>query len=430
MTTPIEDFATFKRLVRPGSRFSYYPPVTQWESGRIDNEILSKALSVCGKKTALYIHIPFCEQLCSFCGCNIKITNSTEGHLPYVDNILSEWEEIKKNNSEIEISHLHLGGGTPNFLSATNLQHLLYSLLSDVKRSADFYGTVEFDPRLIDEEKFRILKDFSFTKAVIGVQDFEEKVLTNVNRPQDLKQVSYSVDMLNKYDFDDVSLEFIYGLPFQTEESFNWTITRAVEFPITGIILYPLAVAPWQRGTQKAVGHFPEPELETYFSLYKTARNTLSERGFYNFGLGHFYRESSPLYTARAEGTLYRDVTGFKKIETHSLIGLGVSAISHLPGLHLQNQRVYEKYIHLSGKDKLSERFYQMTEVDSFLQDFFREIICTGKITSERLDQYEEIIERPVKPILDKLNSEGLIEIDQITARGMDLIKTICLSFD
>ena len=381
------------------------------------------------KKTSVYIHIPFCEQLCSFCGCNIKITSSTDGNLPYIDKLLDEWKEILQQNPNIEISHLHLGGGTPNFLNAENLQHLLYSLLSEVPKDPSFYGTVEFDPRLLDEEKLRILSDYSFTKVILGVQDFEEKVLTNVNRPQELKQVSFAVEMLRKYHFDDIALEFIYGLPYQTEESFNWTISRAVEFPVNGIILYPLAVAPWQRGTQKAIGHFPQSDQETYFKLYKSARNTLLDRGFYNFGLGHFYKENSPLFQARNEANLYRDVTGFKKSATQSLIGLGVSAISHLPRLHLQNQRVFEKYIHYKGKERLIERSYQITEIDSFLQDFTREIICTGELTQQKLDQYEEIVERPVAPILEPLLNEELIQDYKITEKGNDFIKLICLSF-
>lgn len=429
MTKPIEDFATFKRLSRPGSRFSYYPPVSEWSVDKIEKPLLETALSACGKKTSVYVHIPFCEQLCSFCGCNIKITPSTDGHLPYVENLLEEWREIVKLNPEIEISHLHLGGGTPNFISSENLQHLLYSLLSEVPKDPYFHGTVEFDPRLFDEEKLRILSDYGFSKVILGVQDFEEKVLTNVNRPQELKQVSFAVEMLRKYNFDDISLEFIYGLPYQTEDSFNWTISRAVEFPVNGITLYPLAVAPWQRGTQKAIGHFPEPDLETYFTLYKSARDTLLDRGFHNFGLGHFYRETSPLFKAKQEGTLFRDVTGFKKAHSTSLIGLGVSAISLLPGLHLQNQRVYEKYVFQNGKERLSERHYPMTEVDSFLQDFTREIICSGKFSQDMLEQYEEIIERPVKPILELLSTEGLIQDNQVTARGLDLMKMICRSF-
>jgi oxygen-independent coproporphyrinogen III oxidase len=429
MTNSLKDFATFKRLTRAGSRFSYYPPISEWNDIGLESNAIKTALSKCGKNTALYIHLPFCEQLCSFCGCNIKITPSTEGHLPYIDKIIEEWNEIREINPEIEISELHLGGGTPNFLSSENLQHLLYSILSEVKISTDFYGTIEFDPRLVDEEKLRILREYKFTKAIIGVQDFEEKVLINVNRPQKIEQVSYAVDMLKKFDFDDISLEFIYGLPYQTIESFNWTITRAVEFPVSGIILYPLAVAPWQKGTQSAMGHFPEPELETYFTLYTSARDILVDRGFLHFGFGHFFKEKSPLFKAKIQGELHRNITGFKRNQDNALIGLGVSAISHLPNLHLQNQRVFEKYLHYQGVDKICERSYQMTEIDNFLQDFTRNLICTGELNLDFLEQYEEVIERPTAPILEFLGHENLIKELKLTPMGMDLLKTVCLSF-
>lgn len=429
MSDSLTDFKTFKRLTRTGSRFSYYPPLSEWNDGGLDSNIIKTALSKCGKRTALYIHLPFCEQLCSFCGCNIKITPSTEGHLPYIEKIIEEWNEIREINPDIEVSELHLGGGTPNFLSSENLQHLLYSILNDVKKSSDFYGTIEFDPRLVDEEKLRILNDYNFTKAIIGVQDFEEKVLINVNRPQKIDQISYAVEMLKKYEFDDISLEFIYGLPYQTAESFTWTITKAVEFPVSGIILYPLAVAPWQKGTQSAMGHFPEPQLETYFTLYISARDILVDRGFSHFGFGHFYKENSPLFKAKTEGELQRDITGFKKRKSNSLIGLGVSAISHLPNLHLQNQRVFEKYLHYQGVDKIYERSYQMTEIDNFLQDFTRKLICTGEFNPDFLEQYEDIIERPTGPILEFLTSEKLIKELKLTPMGQDLLKTVCLSF-
>ncbi|MCO4793370.1 MAG: radical SAM protein [Bacteriovoracaceae bacterium] len=427
-TNPIQTFNEFKRLARPGSRFGYFPPVSMWSVDKLDSEVLKESYSSLSGNTSLYFHIPFCEQLCSFCGCNIKVTPTTESHSPYVTKLLAEWKGVA-SEVETDISNIHLGGGTPNFLSSKDLDTLLSESLSFKKLTSNFYGAVEVDPRLLTTEKVKILEAHRFSKAILGVQDFDQKVLQNVNRTQSFDDVCKASEILSQNNFEDISLEFIYGLPFQTVQSFVESVGRATELPINGIILYPLALAPWQKGTQSALGHFPEPDLELNFTMYREARDLLLSRGFIHFGFGHFYKADNPLIASKEDGSLSRNITGFKKSKSDSLLSFGVSAISHLPGLHLQNQRIFEKYQFQSGKELLTERHHMLSPQQLFFQDFTREIICTHKISQNLLNQYEEIFERSTDPVMNILKHNNLIELEQITPKGVDVLKSICLEF-
>ncbi len=402
-----------------GNRYNCYPPprfrINKFNQEKWFQEINSNYLEQDGVN--LYIHIPFCESLCTFCGCNITITKNHNLEIVYIESIINEWSKYLESNNNINIASIHLGGGTPSFISSESLDHLLFKITEKCKLHSNFQGTIEIDPRNISEKQIKVLKKYKFTNALLGIQDLSPNVLRNIARPQTLKDISHCTKLLRQYGFNHIGAELIYGLPQQTVSGLKKAFTQIQQLYFDYIVLYPLATVPWQKNNQDAFGEFSLPSTELKNELHLTLIEMLTKNEFTNIGMGYYISKTSHFHS----DNLNRNITGFNTSDSEILIGLGVSAISVCKTAIKQNSKFLDKYnLNISSQQYSCESSHLKTKQEQLLQDSFNSIICNKKIS--------------VNANLDKFIEDGLINQDgdvyYITGQGVNFIKNICQEID
>jgi oxygen-independent coproporphyrinogen III oxidase len=402
----------------PGRRYSYYPSLPKWEHSLSKEEILT---SMNGGPIDLYIHIPFCENLCTFCGCNIRITKDRTQYSAYIDQLLKEWDFYKSHMKDISLNSIYFGGGTPTSLNADEIDKLLGSILSDTPKEDNFTLTVETDPRLEQREQLETLKKYGLSSVSIGIQDFNEKTLHNVNRDQTFEDVSRTINCARELGVKDIAVDLIYGLPFQTLDSFKETIEKTISLSPTRICNYPLARVPWQKGPQNAYGIYEPLGVEQMFDLYLEADELLQERGYRLLGMGHYSSED------RAHS---RNIMGYTTNRTRSLLGIGVSAISNFDGILFQNEKIFEKYLLNNTSVKIS---HLKNEKEIMLERFFLKLTCEYEFDYDLISTYGTKTDFFNKS-LSYLENNELIKKDEniykVTETGKHFLRTICQTIE
>lgn len=402
----------------PGRRYSYYPSLPKWESSLSRAEILDTIKST---KVDLYIHIPFCENLCTFCGCNIKVTKERSQFDNYIDQVIKEWNFYKSHIPDVELNSIYLGGGTPTSLNAKEIEKLLSNILNNTKKTEQFTGTVETDPRIMQKEQLQVLNSFGIDSISIGVQDFDERTLHNVNRVQTLEDVKRTLNDAIESGFKETSLDLIYGLPYQTIETLTKTIEQVIELSPTRVCNYPLAKVPWQKGPQDAYGIYEPLGVEKMYELYLEADELLQANGYNLLGMGHY---------SKTEEVHYRNIMGYTTTPTHQLLGLGVSAISNFNGVLFQNEKILDKY--LLGKDQIKIS-HKKTELETKLEEVFLGITCNYTFNLEEVLSLGKNKEFLLKSLTYLENNELLENnngICTIKGPGKHFLRTICQTIE
>jgi oxygen-independent coproporphyrinogen-3 oxidase len=424
----------FLKYHNPGSRYSYFPSVPHWK-----NQISIKEWGQHLKQSYdpkkgidLYIHIPFCESLCTFCGCNIKITKNKKEGLPYVETLEKEWNQYKEllGVKSPKISSVYLGGGTPTFLSERALQKIFQFLFPQGPQNL-LEGTIEIDPRFITLEKLKLFKAYGIKRISLGVQDFDETILSNVNRLQKKEQVEKVLELSKALDLEEISLDIIYGLPFQTPQSMNTTFDSLTKIAPEIVTFYPLALVPWQKKGQMAFGNFCTPSIEEKYKLYLTGKDALIKKGYINAGMGFFIKKKSSLGKSFGEKKLKRNLMGVFNQKSDFLLGLGVSSMSQVKNILVQNERILEKYLFEINKDQSAIwRSHKRSHQEQITQNIFEDLISDKSIYIP-----SDFMKRP--SFLNKINcfkKDNIInEKNQhlnVTNQGKDFLKNIFQTFD
>jgi oxygen-independent coproporphyrinogen III oxidase len=402
----------------PGRRYSYYPSLPKWESSLNREEILA---SISSTKVDLYIHIPFCENLCTFCGCNIKVTKDRDQYSSYIDKVIKEWNFYKSHIPNLELSSIYLGGGTPTVLNKEELTTLLSSILDGTKKTSNFLGTVETDPRLPQKEQLVTLSNFGFNSISMGIQDFDEKTLHNVNRVQTPEDVKRTLNDAIEAGFKETSVDLIYGLPFQTKESFKRTVEEVIKLSPTRVCNYPLAKVPWQKGPQDAFGKYEPLSVEEMFDLYLDADELLQSNGYKLLGMGHYSKNKVPHF---------RNIMGYTTSPTEQLLGLGVSGISNFNGVLFQNEKILDKYLIGDNHIRISHR---KTNLEAKLEEVFLDITCRYRFSIEEvvsLGKNGDVFLKSLK----YMENNDLIELNEDTCTikgpGKHFLRTICQTIE
>ena len=341
----------FKKYDIPAPRYTSYPTVPYWSDNPTTMQWIENVRETFAKPTAswsLYLHIPFCETLCTFCGCNTSITKDHSREEPYVGLIHKEWESYLKAVPEMAqrpLLQLHLGGGTPTFLSPANLKRLLEPMLKQMNRDeSHFEGSIEVDPRRTSREQLATLRELGFTRVSLGVQDFNPEVQRLVNRVQPRAMTEKIVNEARELGYSSVNFDLIYGLPKQTEESIREMAEITCAMRPDRIALYSFAKVPWIKPAQRLFKDEDLPEGEPKRRLYEIARAILLGAGYVEIGMDHFALPEDSLSVSERTGELHRNFMGYADRRTDALIGLGVSAISETPGCFHQNEKVLPIY--------------------------------------------------------------------------------------
>ena len=330
------DIDLIRKYNVPGPRYTSYPTVPFWNKEGIKKSdwknTFQKAFDESNETEgiSLYIHLPFCENLCTFCGCHKRITKRHDVEEPYIETVLKEWQLYLKHFSEKpKIKEIHLGGGTPTFFSAENLKKLITGILetSDLIENHEF--SFEGHPNNTTEEQLTVLYDLGFRRCSFGVQDYDPIVQKTINRIQPFENVERVTKLARKLGYTSISHDLVFGLPKQNLQNIIDTIHKTKELKPDRIAFYSYAHVPWIKGVgQRGYDENDLPKDEVKRDLYEVGKQLFDKIGYVEVGMDHFALKSDSMYKAMKEKTLHRNFMGYTSGKTALMVGLGMSAIS------------------------------------------------------------------------------------------------------
>ena len=421
-------------------RYTSYPTVPYWQ-GNCDEKDWKRNIKATFDETnlstgiSLYIHLPFCESLCTYCGCNTRITVNHKVESPYINDVLAEWKLYCDTfKSKPRIKELHLGGGTPTFFSPDNLKLLIEGILSTSEKTSDYCFSFEAHPANTSDEHLQTLYDLGFRRLSLGIQDFDPVVQDVINRKQSVEDVRKVTLKAREIGYNSISYDVIYGLPFQTNESVQNTFRKVSQLHPDRISFYSYAHVPWKHKGQRRYYESNLQSKDYKISLYETGKAILSAHAYKEIGMDHFALAHDELFAAEEEGRLHRNFMGYTQGQTKLLVGLGVSAIGDSWTAFAQNIKVVEDY----QKSVREGKFpiftgHHLSEEDLFIRRHILNIMC--KYSTEWL--HEDLVEMRETGIIKRLHelqNDGLIELNHyslsVTKLGMVFLRNICLAFD
>lgn len=424
----------------PVPRYTSYPTVPMWDQQAVDQnswmQIVKRTFneSNAEKGISLYIHLPFCESLCTYCGCNKRITKNHSVEEGYIEAVLAEWKMyINSFDEKPLIREIHLGGGTPTFFKAENLKWLIEDILKDCNIHPQHDFGFEGHPNNTKESHLQTLYDLGFRRVSYGVQDLDLKVQQAINRIQPFKNVQIVTDLARKIGYTSVNFDLIYGLPFQSPKSVDFTIDKVEQLMPDRIAYYSYAHVPWLKKSQRGYSEADLPSNDAKRALYELGRKKLLKMGYEDIGMDHFSLPEDSLYRAAVEERLRRNFMGYTVSNTELMIGLGTSAISDAKYAYMQNDKVVESY-----KEKVLEanlpiiKTHLMSDKDLLIRKNILRLLCDGKLQlSEKL--IAEIGENAMEDY-ERMQEEGLILINdqllEVSQLGKAFIRNITSVMD
>lgn len=422
----------------PVPRYTSYPTVPFWEEPYSDRLIWSKQMMHAKASNkiqdgiSIYIHLPFCEQLCTYCGCNKRITKNHRVETTYITAVLKEWAMYKNILGEdLVVKEIHLGGGTPTFFSTTNLSQLITSLLEGLKIHDDFEFSFEGHPNNTTKNHLQTLFDLGFRRVSFGVQDMDPKVQSAINRIQPYEHTKNVTEWAREIGYTSINFDLIYGLPFQTIESISKTIKQVIDLNPDRLAFYSYAHVPWTKKSQRAYDEADLPKSDQKYALYQQGKQLFKDAGYKDIGMDHFALSDDSLLVSKQSGKLHRNFMGYTTNNSEVLIGLGVSAISDVFYGYRQNVKTVEEYYSLIEQEIMPIfRGIDLSEEDIQLRQHILNIACTGKTHWE--DQH--IICEDMKNTLSEMERDGLLSLRitdlTVTELGWNFIRNICSVFD
>ena len=427
------------RHSEPAPRYTSYPTVMYWKSPPAEaawTGDLSAALARPSAHLGLYVHIPFCQALCSFCGCNIRVVRNHALAQPYVETVLREFARYRERlaGAPLLIGELHLGGGSPTFLPAEVLDRLLDGILQhcEVARDADL--AIEADPRNTTREQLLVLRRHGFTRLSLGVQDFDPRVLEIVNRAQSVETVQRVVDWARELGFISISFDLIHGLPLQTVESLRHTLDITEAMRPERISFLPYAHVPWIKASQRQYTEADLPERRVRSQLFALGRERMAAWGMVEIGLDQYARANDPLAQALTAGKLHRNFMGFTASATQALIGLGVSAIGHGSVSYAQNEKSLQQYeVRVAANELPLQRGHVLSADDLRIRAHLWDLLCSSRTIvcapERRLQWWQQ-----TQQCLQALQADDLVRLHgeevAVTETGRAFLRSICAALD
>ncbi len=430
----------------PTPRYTSYPPANYFHENFTHDEVIN-AISLSNteqpQNISLYIHIPFCNKLCFYCGCNTIISKDKDNMDAYIATLKKEIVLLKsKLDAARKVSQVHWGGGTPNYLPIEDIE----SIMAELSENFDFIPQAEIamecHPWHLTYSYVDQLIEIGFNRLSLGVQDFNDKVMKSINRNHSVIPISELVEYIRKAGVD-VNLDFIYGLPFQSVKSFSETIKKAIDISPNRLVTFSYAHVPWVKKTQKKLEKYDLPDADEKVKLFEAAHDLLTSNGYKAIGLDHFAKETDELYTALADKSLHRNFQGYCTRETTGQVyALGVSGISQLESAYLQSTKDVTEYIQSINAGKFAiEKAYFLSIEEKITREIINELMCNLYLSwnnlSKRFDiplnRLKSFSEEQVKQ-LEEFASEGLITYStheiHITEIGKFFIRNIAATFD
>ncbi len=425
----------------PGPRYTSYPTVPFWDKEGIALEDWKKSTKRSFNETndsegiSLYIHLPFCESLCTFCACHKKITKRHDVEDPYIKTVLKEWDLYCDMLVERpKIREIHLGGGTPTFFSSKNLRQLIDGIFKRADKFTDFEFSYEGHPNHTSEEQLQTLYDLGSRRNSFGIQDYDPVVQKAIHRVQSFEQVKKVHEQSKQLGYESISHDLIFGLPFQTEESIRNTIKNTIELKPDRIAYYSYAHVPWIKGVgQRGFDDNDLPKENEKRYLYELGKQLFFDAGYIEIGMDHFALPSDSLYKSLKNKKLHRNFMGYTAGKTQLMIGLGMSSISDSWYAFSQNEKTIEAYTEKVNNGILPIfRGHLLTDKDLIIRKHILNLMCNLETEwNVGLNDQEKIeILNRLQEILD----DGLIDVYNnkivVKEEGRMFVRNICMAFD
>ncbi len=401
-------------------RYTSFPSALFFDQ-RVDERVYADALSKIEpyEPISLYIHVPFCKQLCWYCGCNLVVENRYERAQKYVDGLIAEITQVAKAlEGRGEVVNIHFGGGTPNYLRLQDLKRLMDHIELNLGLTDKAHIAMEVDPRLCEEGTIRQLTQLGINRFSIGVQDFDLNVQRAINRVQPYDLVERCVEEMRSYGQSDISFDLLYGLPCQTEQTFYDTLEKTFTLSPDRISLFGYAHLPSKLKHQKLIKDEDLPGKLTRYELAAMAEEYLLKHGYQSIGFDHFAKPDNPLAVAAAKGKLKRNFQGFTDDIAENLIGLGASSISAVKGIYAQNAKKTDAYLDKVSSGQFAvEKGWIKTLEDEVWGRIISDLLCfrRAKVYDHLHDASctDDLVIDKTQNLLSPLVHDGLVEWQQ-----------------
>ena len=417
----------------PTPRYTSYPPVPFWQSESITPSIWIRELIKNynpDEGLSLYIHLPFCESLCTYCGCNKRITKNHDVEAPYISAIIAEWNQyLKILPDRPKIRQIHLGGGTPTFFRPSELFRLIKHIKDTSRIAINHEFSLEVHPSSTQLDHLITLRKLGFRRISVGVQDVSPEILKIINRKQAVGEVRKVIKWARKLGYTSVNVDLIYGLPKQNEEHIRKTIQTILEIRPERLAFYSYAHVPWKSASQRAYTESDLPQGIEKSKLYTLGRNLLLNGGYRAVGMDHFCLREDDLYKSYEKKKMHRNFMGYCTHSTTCMIGLGASSISDSWSSYIQNIKSVEDYVQAIQQNKLpilkghlltaQERYFRRVILDLMCKDQAEYTAKESMINTQYLGEF-------CKDNLVELNESSI----NIIGDGKSFVRNICAAID
>ncbi|MGE8542307.1 MAG: oxygen-independent coproporphyrinogen III oxidase [Acinetobacter sp.] len=426
----------------PGPRYTSYPTVPYWDEQSFSLDIWKQTLkrsfdeSNRSEGISLYIHLPFCESLCTFCGCHKKVTKKHDMEQPYIQAVLKEWQlycELLQDTPVIK--EIHLGGGTPTFFAPEHLTQLIQGILSKAEVAPQHEFSFEGHPNNTSREHLQALYDLGFRRVSYGVQDYNETVQKAIHRIQPYDNVERVTQWAREIGYTSISHDLVFGLPFQSLQDVLHTIDQTKRLMPDRLAFYSYAHVPWIKGNgQRGFKDADVPKDEMKRQCYEEGKAQLLAHGYHEIGMDHFALPSDEMAKAFAEGSLHRNFMGYTASKTQVMIGLGMSSISDSWYSFAQNEKKLEDYYARLEQNEIPVyRGHVLSSEDLVIRKHILNLMCSFQTSwhepSQAFPELGQVLEQ-----LAEMQQDGLLQIHekniQVTEQGKPFVRNTCMAFD
>ncbi len=429
---------------RPGPRYTSYPTVPAW-SDDFGPDALTSQLDAAGRAgdslpLSLYVHLPFCKEMCTYCGCNVVISTDEQKHHDYVEVVRRELELVASRlGSRNQLLQLHYGGGTPTVLSEPMLLWLWEKIQERFELRGDAEIAVEVDPVVTSREKLALLRGMGFNRLSMGVQDFTPEVQAAVNRRQSVEQTEELTQYARHLGFTGLNFDLIYGLPLQKLETWARTIDEVIRLGPDRVATFSYAHVPAARGLQRQIDESALPKGEVKYALFEHARERLLSAGYVMIGMDHFAKAGDELARAQRERRLSRNFQGYTVRPARDIIAVGSTAIADVQGAYAQNVRSLPKYYEaIRGGRLATVRGARLSADDLLRRDAINAIMCNFHVDLVALGEKHGVnavaLLAPSMARLDEMERDGLVRRTattlEVTPQGRSFVRNVAMEFD
>ncbi|MDH5649539.1 MAG: oxygen-independent coproporphyrinogen III oxidase [Gammaproteobacteria bacterium] len=441
----IFDLDLINRYNVSGPRYTSYPTAVQFHDGFREQQFIEEARRSNEpplKPLSLYFHIPFCNTVCFYCGCNKIATKNRDRAAPYLQRLFLE---IKMQGALFDrkrvVDQLHWGGGTPTFISHEEMRSLMAKTREHFSLHSDDSGeySIEIDPREVRKDTINLLRELGFNRMSFGVQDFDPKVQQAVNRIQPPEMTASALEQARTAGFRSINLDLIYGLPFQSVDSFSRTLDQVIAYSPDRLSVFNYAHLPKMFKPQRRINEIDLPPASQKLAILEMTIEKLSQAGYVYIGMDHFAKPDDELAIAQRQGTLYRNFQGYSTHADCDVVGMGITAISRVGNSYSQNAKTEQDYYREIDNGHLAIiRGIQLSADDRLRRAVIRQLICHFELTLSDIEKAHQINFREYfageLEQLAQMQQDGLVEIGanaiRVTPVGKLLVRNVCMVFD